>query len=431
MLQCQLQQLALRLPQTKVAREGQPCCLGSVAAAASNFLLEPVPFEPALAAGISLAAGKCARDCPSNFEDMSDSADNVGLVQLEACVDSLALVLKWVALIDLRSIARTSKLFRAASLQHIKTLEQLRVEGVGSGRGSALRAVSGLRWALGHANHTAIRSIDVGSEMPHSWCCPMRLLLYIKEHCVSVQYISLQGMAFIDEHFRGELDFVLGTTFGALPNLKMLDLTYCTQFDAEKSARLQAFLPGVEIKRLPDWYLLGDGQHVCVSHPGAEESWFSIGEIHTYSSGGRFVFEPRERCSSGVVNRCWPLPGGLILELQFDAETPQYRPMVRIEVCSAEYAHRHVTSSGESATRPNTRPDESESEPSIYFTSAHSTTSLAPPATTPALTTADIAVGIWRITAPRDCLASLRAAVPAPVSPRCHVSPTAIEPTGA
>lgn len=286
-------------------------------------------------------------------------------------VDSFIQVVQWVRLADLRWMAAVSKHWHVTVVQHVQGLEQVtraevecmpavpdvNIEAANWRLLCSQHVLDVVHWCIKHTTHTALRHLDVGSALAPGWRLPQRFISSLSL-CVALEQLCFSGVCLTgeDQPWDPDLDIappmsanerVLDALAGlaALPALKLLDLTFCNCVTAMVLPSVIELLPHVQIRRLPAWYLIGGGRgggghHVCVAHPGIDAdagAWFSIGEEHTYTAEGKFVFEPRERFGSGVVNRCWPayidsnglaLPTGLILELVFDFEVFQYRPQV-------------------------------------------------------------------------------------------------------
>jgi hypothetical protein len=304
----------------------------------------------------------------------------------EDSADIFMQVLQWVHVVDLRWMCRVSRHWRMVVLERVERIEVLAGQELG---GSEHQILDTLGWTVSHAHQ--LQHLEIGSAMPGGWALPPLFVTRINT-CVALVHLCLQGV------WIHACDAVVTLAdLVELPALKSVNLCFCEQVDAAALLRLQELLPHVEIRRLPEWYLKGDGHHVCIAHPGIEEfsggAWFFVGEEHTYSPSGRFIFKPRDRMSTGVVNRCWPLANhvtghlGCILELQFDDAGAEYRPQVRIELCSESHAIANMSClARQSCSRKQT-----------YFTSAHSTRTLVAPGSTPALSNEDVTVGLWRI----------------------------------
>jgi hypothetical protein len=324
--------------------------------------------------------------------------------------DSFLHVLQWLRLPELRWACCVSRHWRSVVVEHVRRMEAFSGEELRDSKEAAAPALdrdsirptlATLRWAVSHASHATLRQIHVGAALPWGWELPKSFLAGLKA-LRGLEHLCIQG-ACIPDGNGGAAASLSG--LAGLPALKTVNLSFCEQVDAATVTPLRQALPGVQIRRLPSWYLRGGGQHVCVAHPGITRyggAWFSIGERHTYTYEGRFVFEPRPHLSAGVVNRCWPLEdeAGLILELQFDDAASalgiagdEYRPLVRIERCSEEHAQALTSSPPVSASSQSPLADGR----AIYFTSAHSTRTLAVPDSTPRSSTDEITVGIWRI----------------------------------
>ena len=319
-------------------------------------------------------------------------------------------------------MAAVSRHWHATAIQHLAGLDALThmdlddAADFGGGR-----MLDVLRWCLNHVTFTALTRIDVGSGQRYGWVLPRQCLMALARSCASVKQLCLQGMVVNVDDSADSAEEAHHTDsannqnivcalkdLAALPALECVDLTFCRQVHCRVLSRLQELLPRVRIQRLPEWYLRGGGEHECVAHPGipqGENSWFRIGERHTYTPEGRFVFEPREQLASGLVNRAWPMTkgSGFIMELQFDSEVPQYCPQVRIERCSHDYIAAHELTSAalhgpgyDCAGTLDSHRDACHGS-NVFFTSAHSTRSLSVPEYTPGLSTPDVTVGIWRI----------------------------------
>ena len=311
------------------------------------------------------------------------------LLSAEDNGDAFAQVLQWMHVADLRWICRVSRHWHRLVMERVRQLE-IFIEQAGR---QSTTPLDTLYWAVPHACQS-LKQIFVGGAMPVGWILPSSFLNGIKS-CVALEHLCLQGVCISpdragDSDAKGAVAALSGLV--GLHALKSLNLCFCEQVDAAALPHLQQTLPAVELRRLPEWYLRGGGQHTCIAHPGIDESsggaWFIVGERHTYCPAGKFVFEPRDHLSRGVVNRCWPVPLGFVLELQFDGVGTKYRPQVLIENCSLSRAISNTSRLASPSSCAGRQ---------TYFTSAHSTRALLAPSSTPPLSTDDVTVGIWRI----------------------------------
>ena len=247
-----------------------------------------------------------------------------------------------------------------------------------------------------------IRRLYLGSALPFGWILPKNMLSTLARCCRLLEHLDLRGASFrtktIAQHAQQQQEQSYGAQVENMikilknfKSLKSLDVVSCLQVDMHVLPMLHTFLPAVRVQRLPNWFIRGS--HICADHPGTDEAWFQVGEVHTYDADGKFRFEPRETCTHGVVNRCWPLDGnstcdtGLVIELIFgqssdDPNQPVLTGQVRIEKASAL-----ALAYAADARKPN----------SLFFTSAHSKfTTLAPPYT-PLQDDGDVSVGVWEM----------------------------------